>query len=218
MSEFEALWSKFANSKEYREHFVAAQVKRGIPLQVRQLLRDQDISQSELAERAKLTQGVVSRAADPDYGNLTLNTIIRIAAGFDVAFVGKFVPFSALGHWFLDRSENDHVEPFSEEDARIMRQDYLPNASITPTGSHPNFSWGSIPESYLYNPPNTPPPLEVGSNQAMPIIPKRPAGFESASATGMTSSGGNMTETGNTIWRNDGWATGNQTLGELLHA
>jgi len=121
MSVFSRLWKKFANSKRYREEFVAAQVKRGIPFQIRTLLKKRGWSQGELAERAGLTQGVVSRAADPEYGNLTLNTIVRIAAGFDVAFIGVFVPFSKLAGWFTELSEDGvTVESFEEEDQKFQ--------------------------------------------------------------------------------------------------
>lgn len=126
MSTFEELWAKFAESKKYREEFVAAQVKRGIPFQIRALLKRQHLSQDELAERAGLSQGVVSRAANLNYGNLTLNTIIRVAAGFDVAFVGKFVPFSELGRWFCELSEDVKIPTFDEE--RSQRDKSAPDA------------------------------------------------------------------------------------------
>ncbi|MGB9106394.1 MAG: helix-turn-helix transcriptional regulator [Terriglobales bacterium] len=105
MTTFNDLWHKLAADKEYREEFVAAQVKRGIPFQIRALLKQHELSQEQLAQQSKLTQGVISRAQNPNYGNLTLNTLIRIAAGFDVAFIGKFVPFSELGKWFGELSE-----------------------------------------------------------------------------------------------------------------
>lgn len=124
MSTFNALWQKLKRSKQYREEFVAAQVKREIPFQIRTLMQQQGLSQEELAERAKLTQGVVSRAANPNYGNLTLNTLIRLAAGFDMAFVGRFVPFSELAKLFIDLSEESiRVENFNEEDKRLVEDE-----------------------------------------------------------------------------------------------
>lgn len=130
MNTNELLWEKLRSSKAYREEIVAAQLKRGIPFQIRTMLNKAGISQEELAERSGLTQGVVSRAANPNYGNLTLNTIIRIAAGFDVAFMGRFVPFSELGDWFSDLTEEGVlVASFVEED-RPSENDLL----IEPTG------------------------------------------------------------------------------------
>lgn len=122
MSTLKELWRKLAGSKKYREEFVAAQVKRGIPFQIRAMMKQRGWSQDDLALHADIKQGVVSRAANPNYGNLTLNTIIRIAAGFDVAFVGRFVPFSELSRWFSGLSEEAQVPTFHEENAVFASQ------------------------------------------------------------------------------------------------
>src|ERR1022692_931427 len=121
IEKFRQIWQKFAKSKKYREQFVSAQVKRGIPFQIRALMKKQKLSQEKLALQSGLTQGVISRAADPNNGNLTINTIIRIAAGFDVAFVGMFVPFSELVKWYSNMSEQDlgEILTFTEEDERF---------------------------------------------------------------------------------------------------
>ena len=87
------------------------------------MLKKSGLSQEDLAARAGITQGVVSRAANPEYGNLTINTIIRIAAGFDVAFIGKLVPFSELAKWFVDLSEDSlQVKTFEEENRALADQ------------------------------------------------------------------------------------------------
>lgn len=126
MNTFRALWRRLTESKKYREHFVAAQVKQTIPFQIRALMKEKGLSQRELAERSGLTQGAISRAASPKYGNLSLSTLVRIAAGFDVAFVGRFVPFSELGCW-LDHlhEESIRVPTFEEETAVIEGPDRL---------------------------------------------------------------------------------------------
>jgi transcriptional regulator with XRE-family HTH domain len=118
------LWRKFAKSKKYREEFVAAHVKRGIPFQARAMLKSREgWTQETLAERSGLTQGAISRALNPNYGNLTLNTIIRIAAGFDVAFIGKFVPFSELEKWFESMDEESvQVPTFEEEQTKTIAE------------------------------------------------------------------------------------------------
>jgi transcriptional regulator with XRE-family HTH domain len=117
--------------KDYRNAFVAAQLKRGIPFQARALRKQRGWSQEDLARESGLTQGAVSRALDPDYGNLTLNTILKIAAGFDVAFIGKFVPFSELGRWFQGQSEESvQVQSFSGDPGFIPRKDV--GRSFTP--------------------------------------------------------------------------------------
>jgi transcriptional regulator with XRE-family HTH domain len=120
VSTFDQVWKKL-QEKEYRTAFVEAQFKRSVPFQIRALRSQRGWSQEQLAERSQLTQGVVSRAEDSDYGNLTVNTILKIANGFDVAFVGRFVPFSELDEWFIGLSE-DRVKASSfEQEDRLLR-------------------------------------------------------------------------------------------------
>jgi len=112
---FKKLWQKLS-AKPYREAFVAAHLKRSVPFQIKALRDRRGWSQADLAERAGLTQGVVSRAEDPDYGNLTFNTVIRIAAGFDVAFIGRFVPFSELARSVAVQNEDSvQVASFDQD-------------------------------------------------------------------------------------------------------
>lgn len=119
MTMFSAAWQKLKKSKRYREEYALSMLKRMVPFQIRAIRKKLTWSQAELAQRAQLTQGVVSRAEDPGYGNLTLNTIGRIAAGFDLAFVGKFVAFSELVRFTENLSEREFAEllAFEKEDA-----------------------------------------------------------------------------------------------------
>jgi transcriptional regulator with XRE-family HTH domain len=117
-------------SKAYREAFVASQLKRGLPMQIRVLLKNRNWTQSDLAQRAGLKQGVVSRAADPDYGNLTLKTILKIAAGFDVAYVGRFVPFSELARWYTDLSESALSVPSFNDEAGATKGSVAPDVRV----------------------------------------------------------------------------------------
>jgi transcriptional regulator with XRE-family HTH domain len=117
MPSISGLWARLRD-KRYREEFVATLTRRMIPLQISAIMRARRINQKELADASGLTQGAISRAANPNYGNLTVNTIIRVAAGLDVAFIGLFVPFSRLESFFRNLSEEGlaHVATFAEED------------------------------------------------------------------------------------------------------
>jgi transcriptional regulator with XRE-family HTH domain len=118
------LWDKLTRSKKYRHAFVASQLKRGIPTQIRILRKQRGWTQAELAESSGLTQGALSRAEDPDYGNLTFNNVLKIAEGFDVAFVGKFVPFSELAKWYDNLSEETlQVLSFDEDSLEEEEED-----------------------------------------------------------------------------------------------
>lgn len=110
------LWNKFAESKEFREEYAAALVKRAFALQVRTLRKGREMSQNTLADAAKIDQGVISRAENPNYGNLTFNTGIRIAAGFDLAFIPRIVTYSEFLKWAEEIGEGlQNLKPFEQE-------------------------------------------------------------------------------------------------------
>jgi transcriptional regulator with XRE-family HTH domain len=145
---FESVWTKLLeNGAAYRKAFVGSQVKRLIPFQIHALRKNRRWSQDELAKRCGLTQGVISRAEDPDYGNLTLNTTIAIAGGFDVAFVGKFVPFSELDDFVVGLSEvsSGSIPSFTEENQNMMNNlGRIPEQMVAVAGMHELGSWKRI--------------------------------------------------------------------------
>lgn len=121
MNIFEDIWAKLSTSKKYRESYALAFLKRSVAFQIKTLRKKHCASQAELAEAAGITQGVVSRAEDQDYGNLTFNTVGRIAGGLDMAFIGQFVPFSDLAKFSINLSEEQfaNLPTFEEEDAGL---------------------------------------------------------------------------------------------------
>ena len=123
MITFDDIWRKLSNRK-YREHYALSLLKRSVAFQIKTLRKKHSGSQAELAEAAGITQGVVSRAEDPDYGNLTFNTVGRIASGFDMAFIGKFVPWSELARFSQNLSEEEfaNIPTFEEEDAGVVAE------------------------------------------------------------------------------------------------
>jgi hypothetical protein len=146
MSDLLNLWTRLAGSKSYREALVASQLKRGLPFQARSMRKERGWSQALLAEKSELTQGVVSRAEDPDYGNLTFNTVLRVAAGHDVAVICKFVSFSEFAKWYLGFSEASvQVPNFEEEDTAFHKEAVKWNvpaqATQNPTMRTPVLPW-----------------------------------------------------------------------------
>lgn len=145
------LWDKLRTLR-YRKAFAAAQLKKSVPFQIRTMRVQHGWTQQELAKRAGLPQGTISRCENPNYGELSFNTVLAIANGFDVAFVGKFVPFSELAREFAEYSEESVIVPsFVEEDDQFRREDAV--AVLAGPADHETFARNSAPDALVENAP-----------------------------------------------------------------
>ena len=88
----EKLIKKLSHS-EYRSEYVAEGVKLWIARQIRTLREQRDWSQSDLAAKMDKKQSAISRLEDPDYGQMTVQTLLELACAYDVALMVKFVDY-----------------------------------------------------------------------------------------------------------------------------
>src|SRR5436190_14712765 len=102
--------------KAYRAAYVGEHVRRGIATQIRALRDQRGWNQGGLAAELGKPQSVVSRLEDPSYGKVTVQTLLEVAAVFDVALQIRFVAFSSFLRDTRDVStQSMEVPSFDEE-------------------------------------------------------------------------------------------------------
>lgn len=79
--------------KPYRDAYVSEHVRRGISAQIRAMRDQRGWSQGKLSELLGKPQSVVSRLEDPNYGKVTVQTLLEVASTLDVALSIRFVSF-----------------------------------------------------------------------------------------------------------------------------
>jgi transcriptional regulator with XRE-family HTH domain len=76
---------------EFRHEYMADQVRSWIAFQIRALREQRRWNQADLARESGKTQSVISRVEDPDYGKLSLQTCLELAAAYDLPLLVQFV-------------------------------------------------------------------------------------------------------------------------------
>ena len=97
--------------KDYRRAFTSASVRNFIALQIRTLRKLTFSRQAALAEAAGTTASVISRLEDPNYGKVTISTLLDLAGAFDVALIVRFATFGELAKQIEDLSNTALVVP-----------------------------------------------------------------------------------------------------------
>jgi transcriptional regulator with XRE-family HTH domain len=102
--------------REYRQIFADVYAEDGPPFQIHAMREARGWTQKELAAKLGMTQTGVSRLESLSYGKISLTTLRRLAAVFDVGLIVKFVPFSQLIDEFVNLSPEALTVPSYERD------------------------------------------------------------------------------------------------------
>lgn len=149
-------------NKEFRDAYTAEHVKTSMPIQIRLLREQRGLTQGLLAQKAGTTQTVISRLEDPDYGNLSINSLLKLASGLDVALLVKLVPFSRLLDEFKNVSPQAVAAPsFDEEigklehwaDEASATTVAVTRARVQPVTDTPNMIMGGTAITFTVVPP-----------------------------------------------------------------
>lgn len=103
------LFSKLKD-KKYRNLFIAGEVRRTVPFQLRALRSARTWTQADLGIEAEMPQTVISRIENGDAASLNIKTLLKLAAAFDVALVVRFEPIDRLVHW-VDSLSPEVISP-----------------------------------------------------------------------------------------------------------
>jgi transcriptional regulator with XRE-family HTH domain len=76
---------------EFRHAYMMEQVRSYIAFQIRALREQRGWNQGDLAKLSGKTQSVISRAEDPDYEKLGLQSCLEIAVAYDLPLLVQFV-------------------------------------------------------------------------------------------------------------------------------
>lgn len=102
--------------KEYRQAFMDERVRSSLALQVRALRDQRNLTQAAFGKLLNKAQAWVSKLEDPEYGKMSVATLLEVAKAFDCDLEIRFRPFShTLRRLPAQTAEGFRVASFEEE-------------------------------------------------------------------------------------------------------
>ena len=100
----------------YRHAFLEEHVRSFIALQIRALREQRGLTQAKLGEAMGKAQAWISCLEDPDYGKVSVTTLLELAEAFDTSLEIRFVPFSETLDRLSKLDSDAFAVPSLEED------------------------------------------------------------------------------------------------------
>jgi transcriptional regulator with XRE-family HTH domain len=118
-----AIWKKMLN-KEYRDAFIVAHNSNTIAAQINAMRQARGWTQEDLASKCGMRQPRISALEDPDFENVEIITLQRLASAFDVGLSVSFVAFSEIARKSTSLESSDfNVPEFSKDGLAARKQD-----------------------------------------------------------------------------------------------
>lgn len=122
MSERSRKISKLISDSATRVSYTKASVGVNVASQIRALRRRRGMTQKALAEAAGMKQSRISAVETPGY-QISVETLVRLAAAFEVGLQVKFVPYSEMLHWENEYSPDSFDVVSISEDNLFLQGD-----------------------------------------------------------------------------------------------
>lgn len=123
--------------KDYRNGYMQSRVRSNIAYQILALRKKFGMSQTEMAEKTGKKQSVISRLEDPEYGRVTLGSLLDIASSLDVALLVQFVSYPDFLERTSDMSEAAlQPETIDESMNRLAVDQFRQNEMVMPTRTY----------------------------------------------------------------------------------
>ena len=94
--------TSLVRSKAYRDAYVSEHVRASVAYQIQALREKMGLSQTAFAEKVGMKQSVISRLENPNYGKVTVQTLLQVALALDIAILVRFCSYPE----FLEKLSN----------------------------------------------------------------------------------------------------------------
>jgi len=135
---------------EFRHEFMAEHIRSGIAYQIRAMRDARRWNQKKLATKAGKPQSVMSRLEDPDYGKVSIQTLIGLAKAFDVALLVRFVGFGEFLIRTADLSPDALNAPEFNDDPLVGHAKEGSGGALIPVPVQGGLQLGSVFDQQLH--------------------------------------------------------------------